>query len=213
MRWLIGAGAVAAALAAGLSLAVTAAASAFMPAPAAPTGAAIVVLGGAQTNGLPDRQTRARVARGVALWRAGAAPVLVMTGGAPDEGRPATAALMAALARIAGVPMAALRVEDRSHSTLQNALFARPLLPEGTVILVSHRYHLPRAWASFRWAGIAPLRLVPAEERAADGRLWLNDAAPWLEALKWPLNVVRAALATALQAAGMAPGRVHPLLA
>ena len=213
VRRLLRAGALAAALAAGLSLAVTAVATAFLLAPAAPSGAAIVVLGGAQFNGLPDAQTRARVDRAVALWQAGAAPLLVMTGGAPDDGRPATGALMAARARIAGVPMAALRVEDGSHSTLQNALFSRPLLPGGKVILVSHRYHLPRAWASFRWAGIGPVQLVPAQARAADGRLWLRSKDPWLEAAKWPLNVARAALASALRLVGIAPVRLGPLLA
>lgn len=212
MRRLARLGAGAAAVIAALSLTVTAAASVLITSASAPSGAAILVLGGRQIAGAPGPSTRARVDAAAALWRDGAAPLIVMTGGRPDPHLPATAGLMAARARAAGVPDRALRVEGKSHSTLQNALFARELAPRRQVILVSNRYHLPRAWASFRWAGYRDIRLAPTGPRGAEAALW-RRADPWLEAVKWPVNLLRAAGASALIAAGVPPGRLHPLLA
>ena len=162
--------------------------------PAAPV-AAIIVLGGGPQTSYP------RVDRGVELWRAGVAPVLVMTGRGP-----AGAVQMAQHARAAGVPGDALAVEPVSSSTLRNALFTAELLgPDALAddyVIVTHRTHLPRGVASFRWAGfggtLTPVAADPAPAPAA----LLSDGYFWAETVKWPGNILRASVASAVEALG-----------
>ena len=98
---------------------------------------------------------RRRVARGIEVFRQGAAPVLVMSGG--GDGSVPEAEVMQNLALAAGIPEAALIVEPHSRNTLENAReTARLLHARGlsAVILVSDRVHLPRAALLFRHAGL-----------------------------------------------------------
>ncbi|MEM9269029.1 MAG: YdcF family protein, partial [Pseudomonadota bacterium] len=96
-----------------------------------------LVLGAMQNpDGSLHSSTQRRVDRAVEFYQAGQIGVLMMCGGAPGEGRRATGALMAASAQAQGVPAEALRIEGDSHSTLQNTLFARPLVPQGATVWV-----------------------------------------------------------------------------
>jgi uncharacterized SAM-binding protein YcdF (DUF218 family) len=130
---------------------------------------------------------RRRVARGIEVFRQGAAPLLVMSGG--GAGIVPEAEIMQGLALAAGVPEAALIVEPRSRNTLENAretaqlLHARGLL---AVILVSDRVHLPRAALLFRHAG---LKIA--------GRAAAAPPAP-LRELVWGLREVAAFVRTLL---------------
>jgi len=168
-----------------------------------PESAAIVVLSGpfVAPEGETD-ETSERVARGVALWQAGLAPIIVMSGGGSRAlPGPGDAAFMAEQALALGVPEAAIRTETRSHSTLQNALNTGRLDaidPSAPILLVTHRYHLSRAVASFRWAGFSDVIAVAADPGA------VQEITPvlLLEGLKWPLNVVRAAGASVALALG-----------
>ena len=63
--------------------------------------------------------------------------------------------------------------------------------------LVTHRYHLPRANASFRWAGFENVINVAADP---DGRFRRSARALLWESVKWPMNVLRAAAASAAMA-------------
>lgn len=166
------------------------------PAEETPSGQAIVVLGGeASVDGTLVGATAQRMAHGISLFEAGAAPLIVVTGGgdapvAPD---------MAAAARAEGVPQSAILVEDASHSTLQNALFTADfdaLDKTAPIILVTQRFHMPRALASFRWAGFEDVQASPAD--AGEG-LTIDQGLLW-EAVKWPFNLVRAAAASAAMA-------------
>lgn len=161
-----------------------------------PSAQAIVVLGGSATNdGVLTPDSAQRMAHALSLHDAGAAPVIVLTGG----GAVPVAAIMAAEARAAGVPETALLIEAASTSTLQNALFTADfdaLDKTQPIILVSQRYHLPRAWASFRWAGFTTVELSAAD---AGEDLSIDRNLLW-EAVKWPLNVLRAAAASAAMA-------------
>lgn len=157
-----------------------------------PEAQAIVILGGnSGSNGALIGETAERFAHGASLFEAGTAPRLVLTGG----GMPPVAPDMANAARTAGIPEDALLIEAASQSTLQNALFTadfEALDKTQPIILVSQRYHLPRAWASFRWAGFQDIHLSAADagaEFAVDQRLL------W-EAVKWPFNALRAAAAS-----------------
>ena len=167
-----------------------------------PQAAAIVVLSGSDTaEGGLTPTTAARVAQGVRLWRAGVAPILVMTGGTLPEGADTRVALrMQAAAVAAGVPSDAILAEAASHSTLQNAVLTADLLPpgEGPVILVTHRFHLPRAWFNFRAQGYR----IAALSAADSGPMMIGEDL-LAEGPKWAVNLVRAGFHAALSAAGV----------
>lgn len=112
---------------------------------------AIVVLGCAtRPGGGCSPALRARVEAGVALWRAGRAPRLLMTGGA-IHGRPSEAGEMAQLARSLGVPGEALILEDQARSTRDNGAKSEQLLgSEARVLIVTDAYHQLRARRVFR---------------------------------------------------------------
>jgi uncharacterized SAM-binding protein YcdF (DUF218 family) len=180
-----------------------------------PAGANIVVLSAGTAEGRMDTATAERTATGIALYQElaarGETPLLVMSGGRGVSDPAAKATLMADAARAAGVPVDDIRVEVESHSTLQNALYSRDILgpeAEQPVILVTNRYHLPRSWASFRWAGMHDITLYSAEP---------VDAAPdtgaiILEAVKWPANMARAGVFSLMTAVGADGSDLAPLL-
>jgi uncharacterized SAM-binding protein YcdF (DUF218 family) len=109
---------------------------------------------------------------------------------------------MAKFAREAGVPEDAITVETAARSTLQNALFVADLQTaarDRPILLVSHRYHLPRAIVSFRWAGFENVTGV-----AADPYAGFTLGLPFvMEGIKWPYNILRAAAASAAMAANV----------
>lgn len=166
----------------------------------APQVAAIVVLSGPWREAyLPKGETRQRVEWAVELWKNGYAPILVMTGGGVRATYgPGDAFFMAEYARQLGVPADAILEEPASHSTLQNAWLTARLPgidPSAPILMVTHRYHLPRAMPSFRWAGfndITPMAADPAP----------FNTAHLLEGVKWPLNIARGAAASAALALG-----------
>jgi uncharacterized SAM-binding protein YcdF (DUF218 family) len=105
-------------------------------------------------DGSPSRQLRRRVALGVALYEAGAAPLLVLSGG----GAPVIEAqVMADLAQAAGVPRSAMLCETTSRNTAENAVHSARLLRQrglSRVVLVSGRAHLLRAGLLCHLAGL-----------------------------------------------------------
>lgn len=172
------------------------------PASDTPAADAIVVLGAGidGESGRPGPYFQARIARAAELHAAGVAPRVLITGGSDTLSAEAVAAEVRRAARGAGIPEAVLSVESRSLSTLQNALFTRDDLPAGaetSVVLVTHRFHQPRAWASFRWAGFSRIDMVAPD---AGEPFAVTEALLW-EAVKWPLNVARGAVAAGLDAA------------
>jgi uncharacterized SAM-binding protein YcdF (DUF218 family) len=153
---------------------------------------AIVVLGCPPgTEGAPSAALRRRLECGLALYRAGAAPLLLLSGG--GAGAVAEAEIMRRLAREAGVPEGALLLEPRSRDTLGNARESARLLGRhglSRVLLVSDRPHLLRARILFALAGLE----VVGEEgpssssRRAAARYRLRELA------SIPLSLLRALL-------------------
>jgi uncharacterized SAM-binding protein YcdF (DUF218 family) len=174
--------------------AITASAIWFALNPPAEPAAVLIVLGGdMEEDHSLGPQTRQRVEAGVALFKAGAAPRIHFTGG--SEGAPAAGEQMRDLAVSLGVPASAASVESRSRSTLQNAIFSRPVLGPFAgepVMLVTDGFHLARAWASFRWAGYRQVGLAAA---SAFGAPPVPEQLRWLarETLAWWFNLARAA--------------------
>lgn len=108
---------------------------------------AIVVLGAAQYDGRPSPVFQARLAHAVALYDAGIAPLLVVTGGRLEGDRTTEAAAARAYALGHGVPDAAILAEDRGRTTLESLegvalLFrARGIT---SAVFVSDRAHMLR---------------------------------------------------------------------
>jgi len=132
-----------------------------------PRADAIVVLGNrppVDAEGRVRPELRRRVETGVRLWREGRAPLLVMTGGRAPSGH-VEAEVMRELAVELGVPHEAIRVEDRSRDTIENAGFTLAMLCdehatretrercEPRLLVVSSPFHLPRASELFECAG------------------------------------------------------------
>lgn len=138
---------------------------------------AVVVLGAPLTaDGQLSAVLDERVRAGFALWRAGAAPRLCVTGGPSPRGGVEADAMAEAL-RALGVPDDALVIERTARTTAENAARVAELLGPGrTVWLVSQPFHLRRARHLFRRAGL-------------DARCWriddgLQDREP-ARALRW----------------------------
>jgi uncharacterized SAM-binding protein YcdF (DUF218 family) len=146
---------------------------------------AIVVLGAAVgADGRPGKALRRRVAEGVRRLEAGAAPVLLLSGGKGD-GVPAEAEAMRDLALAAGVSDEQLVLEAESRSTLENArCSARIMRARGwrRALVVTDAVHLPRALMAFRALGI-DVKGAAAQGGARDEPVWA-----------WPVHLAREAL-------------------
>lgn len=158
-----------------------------------PRADAILVLGaGMDADGTLHASTLKRVEAGVALFHAGAAPMLVMTGGRLRDDAPSAGEQMAKHAAGLGVPETALIFEAASMSTLQNALLTRPLLEQagiGRVILVTEGFHMARSLVTMRWAGIE----VVGMQTSSAFRTTLKSSV-WIvlrEAAAWGVNLAR----------------------
>jgi len=109
--------------------------------------AAIVVLGAAQYAGHPSPVLRARLDHGIALWRAGLAPVLVLTGGRGVGDTTSEAEVGAAFAQRDGVPASALLTETHSRTTVESMRAVAALLRArgaADAVLVSDPFHMLR---------------------------------------------------------------------
>ena len=154
-----------------------------------------MVLGCRLRDGRPTPALARRVACGIACWQEGAAPKLLFTGG--GEGM-SEAAAMAALAAAASVPEDAILLETDARNTVENAQKSARLLRGAglsRVLLVSDRYHLPRAGLLFRMAGLVIVATAhPPPRRARE------EALPWLrEGAALPISLLRMLLRRALQ--------------
>lgn len=155
------------------------------------TGDAIIVLGArVLPGGVPSGALRARVEQAVSLFKAGAAPKLLFSGGLGDHG-PTEARVMRRLAVSLGVPEDACVLEEQSHSTDQNAQLSLKLLkPTDKLIVVSDPYHLLRARQVFRTHGrevaVSPALMTDRQLTVIDRVYWTCREAfvlllrPWL---------------------------------
>lgn len=135
------------------------------------TAEAIVVLGGGteliaeprpivEVNGAGDR-----VLYAAELYRRGAAPLIVASGGRValfETGDSTPAEEMLFLLEFVGVPREAIMLEANSQNTHENALFSAEILKERGVqriLLVTSALHMPRALPLFEAQG---LQVIPA---------------------------------------------------
>jgi uncharacterized SAM-binding protein YcdF (DUF218 family) len=128
---------------------------------------AIVLLGGAlrgdtQLGTLADLNQHAdRLVYAVALYKAGKAPVVVLTGGGVDGAR-TEAEQMKDLLEVMGVPGRDVLLESKSRNTHDNAVYCAELLKAqgmDRILLVTSAFHMRRSLALFEAQG---LNVVPA---------------------------------------------------
>lgn len=108
---------------------------------------AIVVLGAAQYDGRPSPVLRARLDHGIALWRRGLAPWLVVTGGIGSGDTTSEAAVSRRYAMRNGIPDNAILVESHGRTTSESIRGVASLLSVRhlhRVILVSDPFHMLR---------------------------------------------------------------------
>ena len=149
-----------------------------LPDAAAPPRAEVaIVLGGIVSGTRPPRQdpeisdASDRILYAARLYRDGRVKRVVVVGGNyPWEPPPPEAELIRQLLIEVGVPMTAIQIGGTSRNTLENATEAKSILagpPFDTALLVTSAWHMPRALAVFRKAGI-PVDPAPCDFRAAD---------------------------------------------
>jgi uncharacterized SAM-binding protein YcdF (DUF218 family) len=127
---------------------------------------AIVVFGArAYADGTPSEALRERVETGAALYRAGLAPRLILSGGVDPSGV-SEPRVMRAVAIEAGVPASAI-VEDELGETTEATVRDVGTLADRhgirSVLMVSHYFHLPRIKLLAARRGL-PCFTVPADE-------------------------------------------------
>jgi uncharacterized SAM-binding protein YcdF (DUF218 family) len=118
---------------------------------------AIVVLGAAvRPANTPTPALAARALLGVALWKEGQAPLVILTGGV-GAFPPAEAEVMHRIARTEGVPEESIIVEDQSHSTIESSKRVGAICRGRgirSVIVVTDPFHTIRAGWMFRDQGL-----------------------------------------------------------
>ena len=149
---------------------------------------AIVVLGAAQYAGRPSPVFRARLDHGVALWKQGLAPYLILTGGKGVGDTTSEAAVGRRYALEHGIPDSAIKVETRGRTTSESLRAVARLtnsLPDRSVVLVSDPFHSLRVSILARRMGLvpytSPTRTSPIAE-SSDGWKYIVS-----ESVKVPL--------------------------
>jgi len=126
----------------------------------------MIVLGGALGAPLPPRvdvnmsEAVDRIYKTAALYRAGKAPRVIVTGGNQpwSEATAAEADLIRDLLMEWGVPKEAIFLEGSSRNTRENALYSKIILDNincDNALLVTSAAHMARAVAAFRSVGAA----------------------------------------------------------
>lgn len=122
-----------------------------------PKSQAIVVISGGDT--------KARTEHAAKLYLAGVAPKIIVAGAAFDESAPSNAAVMANIAKKAGVPARDIILEEKSRDTHQNAQLVKSILNNRSIhkiTLVTSAYHQRRAQIAFKMANLASVEILNA---------------------------------------------------
>lgn len=140
-------------------------------APTSKRAGAIVVLGGGKLPASDWSHTTTRAGMGLSLWRAGGAPLVLVSGS--DQAMD----LAQGFAR-SGVPDHDLRIEGTSQNTHENARNSAAILrADGLhdVLLVTSAIHMRRAAGCFRHEGIevTPVASDDHHARIASSPSWI----------------------------------------
>ena len=136
---------------------------------------AIVVLGAAQYAGRPSPVLKARLDHGIALFKKGMAPRLILTGGKGEGDTTTEAAVGRRYAMRHGVPASAILLEDVGRTTDESMHGVAAIMHDAGVkraLLVSDRVHMLRLDILARRHGItawtSPTRTSPIERNTME---------------------------------------------
>ena len=154
---------------------------------------AIVVLGAAQYAGRPSPVLRARLDKGIALYRRGLAPYLVVTGGMGLGDTTTEAAVGRRYAMKRGVPASAILLESVGRTTSESMVGVARVMRERELtraILVSDGFHLLRLDIIARRHGLtaytSPARTSPIAQNPSESWSYVL-----LESIKVPIALVQ----------------------
>jgi uncharacterized SAM-binding protein YcdF (DUF218 family) len=109
---------------------------------------AAVVLGAAVWTNDVSPVFRERINHAIDLYRRGKVRKLIFTGGQGNQNEPTEAAAARAYALANGVPLQDILVEQRSHTTYENVVYAKQLADANNLkklLIVSDPMHMKRA--------------------------------------------------------------------
>ena len=151
----------------------------------------IIVLGaGLRADGRPGWALTRRAQWAADLWHTGIAPYVLCTGAQADGFPRSEAAACREILLGAGLPDAAILMEESSRSTEENAIHSRRLLDElglARAVLVSDSYHLLRANWIFRLRGLAAFNSPIPANRIRYPLFYPYSLAREFVALHWQL--------------------------
>ena len=134
---------------------------------ALPKADAGIVLGAALWRDKPSPGLRERLDHALRLYRQGAFPTFIVSGGLDYNGSTLTEAEgMRDYLVAAGVPASRILLEERARSTYENLLFSHAIMKQRGLrdaIVITHTYHAPRSLQVARYVGI-PGAVVSAVE-------------------------------------------------
>lgn len=119
---------------------------------------AVVVLGAAVWTAEVSPVFRERINHGIDLYRKGTVRKLIFTGGQGNPGEPTESSAARQYALERGIPAADILIEEKSHTTYENILYAKQLADTHgikKVLLVSDPLHMKRAVAMAKDVGLA----------------------------------------------------------
>jgi len=142
-----------------------------LPSPGLQHCRAIVILGGGHGGapGLPalsqlSDSALGRLAEGLRLARALPEAELIVSGPSPVDGTPSHGQRLAEAAQSLGFDRSRIRIIDQARDTEDEAAEVSRLVGDAPIALVTSAWHMPRAAALFRAAGINTLP-CPADFR------------------------------------------------
>ncbi|MFK7970350.1 MAG: YdcF family protein [Bacteroidia bacterium] len=117
----------------------------------------IIILGNkVALDGTPSPRLQVRLDKGIALYKANKAPLIIMSGGIGKEGFD-EARVMAEYAIQQGVPASAIIQDSLGNNTFASAQNARVIMKAQqahSIIIVSQYFHLLRSKIAFQKVGI-----------------------------------------------------------
>ncbi len=138
--------------------------------------------------------TSARTQKAIDLYMNGWASQLIFSGAASDKSGPSNAEVMQKQALSEGVPQSAIRIEETSETTKQNAENTKDILKDEQIksaILVTSQYHMKRAMLEF--SNRAPNTSFRASPSEADNQWsvwWWATPYGWFLALSEIVKVI-----------------------
>jgi uncharacterized SAM-binding protein YcdF (DUF218 family) len=155
---------------------------------------AIVALGGGVGRATPPRlhpdlyDAADRVWHAARLYKAGVAPTLIVTGGAPPGVSGTAAPAMREVLNSFGVPPDSVLLESKSQTTHGNARYTARICAErgiDRIVLVTSAAHMQRALAAFRTAAPAlDIRPVATDYQAVRDPFTLLSLVPSTDKLQ-----------------------------